>query len=68
MRWMFHMCYISGRYFRFYNMDWHNKLTPKYFNVSFLSADTRLNQFIFLAEYMTDVTNVTTNPSIALRK
>ena len=55
-----------------FSMDRQLKLTPsKYFNVRLFSADTRFatdNQYIFFAQYVTEITNVTSNISIALRK
>lgn len=53
-------------------MDRQLKLTPsKYFNARLFSADTRFatdSQYIFFAQYVTEITNVTSNISIAMRK
>lgn len=53
-------------------MDRQLKLTPsKYFNARLFSADTRFatdSQCIFFAQYVTEITNVTSNISIAMRK
>ncbi|XP_071142171.1 uncharacterized protein [Mytilus edulis] len=55
-----------------YSMERQVRLTPsKYFNARLLSADTRFatdSQYIFFAQYVTEIMNVTLNISIALRK
>ncbi|XP_071151504.1 uncharacterized protein [Mytilus edulis] len=55
-----------------YSMERQVRLTPsKYFNARLLSADTRFatdSQYIFFAQYVTEIMNVTSNISIALRK
>lgn len=55
-----------------FSMDRQLKLTPsKYFNARLFSADTRFatdSQYIFFAQYVTEITNVTSNISIAMRK
>ncbi|XP_071122628.1 uncharacterized protein [Mytilus edulis] len=55
-----------------YSMERQVRLTAsKYFNARLLSADTRFatdSQYIFFAQYVTEIMNVTSNISIALRK
>lgn len=55
-----------------FSMERRIKLTPsKYFNAKILSADTRFAtdvQFIFFAQYVTEITDIRSKISIALRK